>query len=157
MIDASWYQPQPGMKESVSAGGIVVRFEGDRILVALVKEEDFPDFILPKGRVEPGEDNETAARREIAEEAGLANLTCVAYLGSRQRLNFFKNCWITVHYYLFTTSKRKRKPTYTKHTYRCEWFSLDDLPSFFWPEQEELVRENVARIRNLTAESENMR
>jgi 8-oxo-dGTP pyrophosphatase MutT (NUDIX family) len=148
-IDASWYQRPKDIWESTSAGGIIVRIAGGAVWIALVKESDFPDYILPKGRIEKGETLEAAARREILEEAGISDLQLVAELGSRQRLNYMRNCWITVHYFLFVTSQIQAEPTDREHSYRCYWFRLDQLPGMFWPEQRQLVEENRWRIEAL--------
>ncbi len=65
-INYSWYVRPEGVRDSTSAGGVVVRLERGQAWVALVRESAFPQYILPKGRLEPGEDTEAAARREIA-------------------------------------------------------------------------------------------
>lgn len=124
-----------------------MRIENGKPLVALVKEEPYEVYILPKGRLEKGEDPEKAARREIEEEAGLRKLRMVEYLGTRQRLSFDKRKWITAHYFLFLTRQQKSKPTDPNHVYHCEWFALESLPEMLWPEQRELLescREKIA-------------
>jgi 8-oxo-dGTP pyrophosphatase MutT (NUDIX family) len=90
MIDPSWYQRPEGTPEHLTAGGVVIRSEADGLLVALVREGDYPAYILPKGRVEPGESLVQAAIREIAEEAGLTGLEYLGYLGTQERLNYGK-------------------------------------------------------------------
>jgi ADP-ribose pyrophosphatase YjhB (NUDIX family) len=149
LIDESWYVRPQHIRESVSAGGIVARLEAGRVWVALVREGDFPEYLLPKGRVELGESIEAAARREIEEEAGLSDLKLVDYLGQRQRLNYRRDRWITVHYFLFQTNQREAAPTDPDHVYTCEWFPLDALPAFFWPEQRGLVLATLPRLRVL--------
>ncbi len=63
-----------------TAGGIVL---GDSGTVAMVRRSDA--WLFPKGHVEEGETDEQAARREIAEETGLANLELIDDLGSYER------------------------------------------------------------------------
>lgn len=55
-----------------SAGGALVRLAGGapEVLVIRVRKEGFE---LPKGHIEPGEEPEEAARRELGEETGLIN------------------------------------------------------------------------------------
>ncbi|MCW2967878.1 MAG: hypothetical protein JWM71_1650, partial [Solirubrobacteraceae bacterium] len=76
---SSWPTPRPwrrsprsiaGVQEPVirAAGGVVVD-EGGR--VALVHRPRHGDWSLPKGKLDPGEDWEAAALREIEEECGL--------------------------------------------------------------------------------------
>ena len=149
MIDETWYRRPPGVPLSRAAGGVVVRREGERLLVALVREADWSDYILPKGSLEAGETPEQAARREILEEAGLEDLRLLGDLGERERLNFKKKAWKVTRYYLFLTEQREGRPTDTRHAYRCEWFPLDALPPMFWPEQRALLDESRPLIRRL--------
>ena len=56
----------------VSAGGIAFRpLEGTGFEIALISVGDPPRWQLPKGLVDRGETPETAATREVREEAGL--------------------------------------------------------------------------------------
>lgn len=139
MIDHTWYSRPEGVPQRTSAGGVIARVEDGTVLIGLVKEGDFDDYILPKGRLEPGEDTQAAAIREIAEEAGITDLRLICELGVRERLSFDRRWWIVTHYYLFVTTQTAGTPTDVEHVYRLEWFPLADLPRFFWPEQAELV------------------
>jgi len=139
MIDGGWYQRPPDLPERVAAGGIVARLEDDRPVIALVRERDLPDFVLPKGGVEPGESLEQAARREIAEEAGLTELRLVSKLGVRERQTYGKERWAVIHYFLFTTAQADGAPTEVDAYDHPQWFALDALPAFLWPEQRALV------------------
>ena len=149
MIDESWYRRPAGVPDRISAGGVVVRVEGGRVYVALAREADFPGYVLPKGGVEAGESLEEAARREIAEEAGLTDLTLLGGLGRRERLSFDKSRWLTVHFFVFLTDQEQSNPGDPNHPHGATWFPLDQLPEMFWPEQRELVETNVALIRDL--------
>jgi 8-oxo-dGTP pyrophosphatase MutT (NUDIX family) len=153
MIDDSWYTRPEGVRDRTSAGGVIARLEGDAVLVGLVREADFSGYILPKGGVEPGEDAETAAMREIGEEAGISDLRLIAPLGIRARLSFDRRRWTTTYYFLFTTHQEVGRPTDTEKVYRLEWFPLHRLPPLFWPEQAELVASHVAEIERLVQQS----
>lgn len=54
----------------LAAGGVVVRrgVDGDEVLV--VHRPRYDDWSLPKGKVDPGEGEDAAAKREVAEETG---------------------------------------------------------------------------------------
>ena len=72
---------------------------------------------LPKGHVDPGEDDETAARREILEETGLKELTLVRKLGEYERYKIGKGGVSddeselkTMVFFLFTTTQTDLKP-----------------------------------------------
>jgi 8-oxo-dGTP diphosphatase len=54
------------------AGGIVWRETSAGLRIAVVHRSRRDDWSLPKGRVDPGEGWQDAARREIAEETGCA-------------------------------------------------------------------------------------
>jgi 8-oxo-dGTP pyrophosphatase MutT (NUDIX family) len=142
MIDKSWYEKPPGIKESLAAGGVVARLEGERVLIALVREGELLDYILPKGSVEAGEDLQEAARREIEEEAGLSRLEFLAEIGVQERLNYRRKAWKVIHYFLYLTYQEDGQPTDSTHGYRCEWFPIDALPAMFWPEQRQLIEQN---------------
>ncbi|HEY7475845.1 MAG TPA: NUDIX domain-containing protein [Vicinamibacterales bacterium] len=63
---------QPAGKPPTHAGGVVVRRDGTtlRYLVVTSKTES-RSWVLPKGRIEPGESPSQAAHREVLEEAGV--------------------------------------------------------------------------------------
>jgi 8-oxo-(d)GTP phosphatase len=54
-----------------AAGGIVLRGEGGDRSVAMVHRPRYDDWSFPKGKLEDGEDEATAALREVEEETGL--------------------------------------------------------------------------------------
>lgn len=73
------------MKEENSAGGVV--FYGGQVLL-LRKKRGY--WVLPKGRIEPGESTEEAALREVQEESGV-DASIVSYIGM---INYsYKNHW----------------------------------------------------------------
>ncbi|MGH7600679.1 MAG: NUDIX domain-containing protein [bacterium] len=149
MINESWYKRPPSVREHISAGGIVTRVENGRVYIALVGEKGLSKFVLPKGHVEAGESLEQAAVREIEEEAGLSQLTLLAPLGMRERLDFGKRAWKKTHYFLFAAEQVDGTPTDKKHHYKIKWFSIDEIPDLFWPEQTQLIRENRDKIVEL--------
>jgi 8-oxo-dGTP diphosphatase len=60
---------EPSDSPQVRAAGGVVRRDGGEI--AVVHRPRYDDWSLPKGKLEPGEQFEDAARREVEEETGL--------------------------------------------------------------------------------------
>jgi len=147
-IDKSWYIRPPGVAKHTSCGGVVARRDGNDILVALVTEPGFREYILPKGHLEPGEDFEQAARREIYEEAGFSDLILIKKLGVVERLDFNKRSWGTMHYFLFVTYEIVPSPSDRDHDYVVKWFPVDQLPEMFWPEQKTLIEDNRETIKN---------
>ncbi len=100
------------MKHTYSAGGVVINPDG----LVLVVNQNSDSWSLPKGNIEPGEDEEAAARRETREESGVTELTLIKKLGTYQRHRIsqggvgetedLKN--ITM--FLFTTTQIELKP-----------------------------------------------
>ena len=54
-----------------AAGGIVLRDGDDEPLVLVVHRPTYDDWSLPKGKLDAGEDDHTAAIREVTEETGV--------------------------------------------------------------------------------------
>jgi 8-oxo-dGTP pyrophosphatase MutT (NUDIX family) len=147
-VDQSWFVKPKGTRNRTSAGGIVVRSENGRWLVALVRGEgDGEGYVLPKGGVDKGETLEQAARREIWEEAGFPQLSYIRSLGKKSRLSFDRRRWITTYYYLYTTTQTNPVPTDPHVAYVTEWFPVaGPLPKLFWPEQHELLIDTIPAI-----------
>ena len=147
VIDGSWYRRPEGFRERVAAGGVVARVEDGKVLVALIGEGEWTSAVLPKGGVDEGEDLETAARREIEEEAGFTELHLLQKLGVGQRQNYEKEYWSVTHYFLFATTQIDVKPTDVQaHSHSPDWFDLDNLPAMLWPEQRALLQTRRAAM-----------
>ena len=148
MIDETWYTRPEGVEGSVAAGGVVARVSGSEILIAVAKERGYDTAVLPKGHVDPGEDVEQAARREIAEEVGVEDLQLLTKLDVKERLDFSKTEWKLTHYYLYRTDQVDVKPLEADVHTEMDWIPIEPLPNLFWPEQVELIRENAEEIRS---------
>lgn len=93
--------------KEISAGGVVVN--GKNVLVL---RKFRGDWVLPKGRIEPGESLEETALREVGEESGM-NCRINQYIGF-VRYNYKKpngeEVHKTVHYYTMTAEGGEMKP-----------------------------------------------
>ena len=90
------------MIEEVSSGGVVIF--GNTIL--LLKKFN-GDWVLPKGRVEKGEEIKDAALREVLEESGVKG-EIIKYIGMAnykyKNLKENEMVYKTVHWYLMKTN-----------------------------------------------------
>ena len=73
-----------------AAGGIVLRDGNDEPEVLVVHRPIYDDWSLPKGKLDPGENDETAAVREVVEETGVearitGNADSIEYIDRRGR------------------------------------------------------------------------
>jgi len=151
-IDSTWYQRPPRIRSRRGAGGVVVRPEKGQALIALIRGDGLPGYLLPKGGVRRSEPIVIAARREIEEEAGLSDLQLLEPLGIRERLSFDHRRWQVTHYFLFLTTQCSGTPTDKRHKYLVEWFPIHGLPTMFWPEQRELLEDSAPRIEEIVSE-----
>ncbi len=100
------------MKETVTAGGVVVNPSGQ----VLVVNQRGNSWSLPKGHLDPGENALTAARREIYEESGVHQLELVKPLGHyvRHRISLTGGDDFserkTIHMFFFRTTQTDLKP-----------------------------------------------
>jgi 8-oxo-dGTP pyrophosphatase MutT (NUDIX family) len=66
-----------------AAGGVVWQRGADGVIeVVLVHRSRYDDWSLPKGKVDPGETDEEAARREVEEESTVVGLLGVELAGT---------------------------------------------------------------------------
>jgi 8-oxo-dGTP diphosphatase len=85
------YPTEPGTTPEVrAAGGVVWRVTDHGTEVAIVHRPKYDDWTFPKGKLESGESDEEAARREVHEETGLEcvlghELPTVAYRDGKGR------------------------------------------------------------------------
>lgn len=84
-----------------SAGGVIVKREGDELLVLLIKPANRDYWQLPKGGIDPGESIEGAAVREVTEETGveasiLTDLEPITFFYQRHGQKYMK----TVDFFL---------------------------------------------------------
>lgn len=121
-------------------------------LVALVKTEHKrgPVWVLPKGHVElaAGENIAEAARREVAEEAGITDLSVKNELGVT-RFKFQAETALvlkTVHYFLMLTNQKTLTPQAEEGLLEAQWFPIDEaVPMLAYDTDKDIV----ARAREI--------
>ena len=84
-----------------AAGGVVTRPARAGVEVLLVHRPRYDDWSLPKGKTDPGESDEDAARREVEEETGYVcalgdEITTIRYVDRRGRDKQVRYWYMTV-------------------------------------------------------------
>jgi 8-oxo-dGTP pyrophosphatase MutT (NUDIX family) len=135
--------------EKTKAGGVVARVEDGRVMIAIVEKplKVGVRFSLPKGGLKAGETPEEAAQREISEETGITDLRLVRFLAETERTNIKRSRWNVNRFYLFVTDQIDCVSQEKDKTLR--WFSIDDLPRMYWPDQDELLKSHRQEIIDL--------
>jgi 8-oxo-dGTP pyrophosphatase MutT (NUDIX family) len=114
-------------KRETSAGGVVFRRTGDGVVRYLLIRDSYGNWGFPKGHLEPREPPAEAARREVAEETGLADLVLH---GPIQVIDwYFRFSGTTVHkychFFLFESAQGECVPQADEGISACAWHPLD--------------------------------
>jgi len=116
------------LKLQFSAGGVIYKPDGGTLAVALIATKGGSVWSLPKGIVDKGEDPETTALREVAEETGLKG-SIVGKIGDISYWYFIKEenarCKKTVSYYLMKYEGGNTEA----HDYEVDaarWFPIEE-------------------------------
>lgn len=116
------------MKYETSAGGVIVASKNHRWQILLIKDKS-GQWTFPKGLVEKNELKETAARREIGEEAGIRKLKLVSAFAPIEYFYRWEGKLIkkNVFYFLFKNGgEEKLSPQREEGILEVHWFSLED-------------------------------
>lgn len=113
--------------ETQSAGGVVRNARGE---IALVKHDGW-FWGFPKGHIDEGEDAETAARRETAEEVGITELTLVRAFEPYRRAKGGDEDkpdaeMKTIYMFLFDTTQEEFHLTDPRHD-EARWVSPEEV------------------------------
>jgi ADP-ribose pyrophosphatase YjhB (NUDIX family) len=121
----------------LQAGGLVVRDDGDRLAVLLVRAKKDPGvWVFPKGHIEPGESAADAAVREVQEESGVV-AELLGAIGSPQEFQSGTEP-VSVQYFLM----RARSESASSERREKQWFPVDDaLRALSFENARQLVRD----------------
>ncbi|MDA1316463.1 MAG: NUDIX domain-containing protein [bacterium] len=115
-------------KHTTSAGGVVINTDN----MVLVVNQNGNSWSLPKGHIDIGEDEVTAAKREIYEESGISELTYIKKLGTyaRHRIGIQggedTSEIKTIHMHLFTTNQKELSPQDTENP-EARWVKKEEV------------------------------
>lgn len=132
-----------------AAGGVVCRWNGERLEIVLCGRRDPLLWTLPKGTPNPGETIEQTALREVREESGLD----VAIVGTVGEIRYWftrsqdgVRCNKTVYHYLM-------EPTggdFSLHDFefdRVAWFEVEEaLRIMTYPNEADIVERAIAAL-----------
>lgn len=147
--------PAPAsLPEVHAAGGVVYSYTPDGELVLAIVLDRRNNWGLPKGHLEDGESEAEAARREIAEEVGIACeigdlIERVEYIvpkpsGLRQKI---------VSYFLAPTTYQPLTPQTDEGISEARWVTPNEaLHTLTYPSVRHVVRQAVTMIAPPTTE-----
>ena len=140
-------QPRPRIRVT-SAGGVVYRWDKEKPLFLLLGNNKRGVWCLPKGLIEPDEDEVTTAMREVREETGVSRVKIKGKIGLiKYQFGFrFKTYHKTVHFFLFETDQADSKVG-TEHDF-MEWMPYDRaLETLSYPNEKEVLSKAWNMIR----------
>ena len=132
-------QPRPRIRVS-SAGGVVYRWDKDKLLVLLLGSNRRGVRCLPKGLIEQDEDEVTTAMREVREETGVSRVKLRGKIGLiKYQFGFRATTYDkTVHFFLFETDQADTKVG-SEHDF-MEWVPYDKaLETMSYPNEKEML------------------
>lgn len=132
-----------------SAGGVVIG-PGNKVLVV---NQNGDSWSLPKGHLEPGEDAEAAATREIFEETGIQDVHIIEKLGEYMRgrigaggegENLQQMKHITI--FLCITNQEELSPIDPENP-QAEWLGIMDVADrLTHPKDRDFYKSTVPRL-----------
>jgi 8-oxo-dGTP pyrophosphatase MutT (NUDIX family) len=141
------------VKREFSAGGVLVRVQNGRPMLAAIRPEGKPKglWALPKGRIGKDEKPEVTAVREVEEETGargelVRKLGDVRYVYTWKGERIFK----VVSFYLLRYEAGKLgdlAKEYAHEVADVQWLPLDEAPRLLaYSGERDMVREALAHL-----------
>jgi len=128
---------------------VVIKKDGDEIKILLIKD-GYGHWIWPKGHIEPGEEPENTALREISEETGQHKLRVLEELGKQEYYFTLKGKKIfkTVHVFLIRSDGSEDLDIQTSEIQTGEWLSPEDaLKRIEYKESRNLLKKGIEIFR----------
>ena len=150
---------QPRAERETSAGGVVFRRGAGGDVRFLLIRDSYRNWGFPKGHLEPGEPPADAARREVAEETGLAQLILH---GPIQVIDWYfrfrgKTIHKYCHFFLFESQQGDPVPQAEEGITDVAWYPLEDARRTISYENARAVLEQAGEmVQALTREAEDV-
>jgi len=138
----------------VSAGGIVFRRDESGVVRFLLIRDSYDNWGFPKGHLEADESPAEAARRETAEETGLADLKLHGPIRLIDWHFRFRGRFIHkfCHFFLFESAEGHPVPQEEEGITACRWCTLDEaLESLSYENARGVLRRAGDMARTLVA------
>jgi len=138
----------------VSAGGIVFRRDESGVVRFLLIRDSYDNWGFPKGHLEENESPADAARRETAEETGLADLKLHGPIRLIDWHFRFRGRFIHkfCHFFLFESPDGQPVPQEDEGITACRWCTLDEaLRSLSYENARGVLRRAGDMARTLVA------
>lgn len=145
-------RPRTRAKRETSAGGVVFRRGVDGHVRFLLIRDSYGNWGFPKGHIEPREPAPEAARREVAEETGLSDLTLHGPIevidwyfrfGGR---TIHKYC----HFFLFESHSGKCIPQEEEGISECGWHPFEAaVDTVSYDNARDVLRRGADMVRDL--------
>jgi 8-oxo-dGTP pyrophosphatase MutT (NUDIX family) len=139
--------------EEHSAGGVIFRRASEGVLWLVIRDS-YRNWGFPKGHVEEGESEVDAARREVGEETGLADLIhCAPALDIDWFFRFRgKLIHKTCAFFVFESPDGEASPQEEEGISACRWLPFDEaLRALSYANARDVLRVAGAKIAELGA------
>lgn len=117
-------------KEERSAGGVVFRMHAGQPLFLLIRDS-YQNWGFPKGHIEPGEQADDAARREVSEETGLGGLVVRGAIDTIDWFFRFRGQLIhkSCQFFLMESVEAVTSPQRNEGITACRWITFEEAES----------------------------
>lgn len=137
------------VKTEISSGGVIYRRNDGKIEIVLISTRGGRTLSLPKGLIEPGENPEQAAIREVQEETGCRGeiedfLGKIEYWYSLEGAKIHK----FVYYYLIKYTSGDVN-LHDREVEQASWFDIEQaIEKASYENEREVIRLALQKLRN---------
>jgi 8-oxo-dGTP diphosphatase len=134
---------------------VIFTIRGEHLEILLIQRGNPPfqgSWALPGGLVEPGEELDVCARRELEEETGVTGLSLEQLYTFGAPNRDPRGRVVTIAYLTLVRADRMKPPRAASDAASVRWFAVDDLPSLAF-DHAEIIALARRRLRSRLDES----